>query len=378
MHVEVPPAGVSTRGSPATLLTGGGGASESSRPAAPETLSEQPGGALTEPVREPPPEAPREAEAPLVEDDPQPFRFFSADSVWNVEPPADAPLDPDSELIVKALTEEVEEEEEQQRGPAINTTSWSVPVYTVAASQPTTTVTLEKASSAPALQQAWDAVPLPPGAHPASGTDGHLVVWQPATDRLWEFWRLEETPEGWQAGWGGAIEDVSGDSGVYGPESWPGASTAWGASASSLSIAGGLVTLEDLEKGTIDHALAVGLPHIRAAVYAAPAERTDGLSSELSAIPEGAHLRLEPGLDLAALHLPPLTLLLAQAAQRYGIVVRDTAGVAAFYAQDPTPTGANPYVGPHGYFGGRSAREIAASFPWEHLQLLKMELHGGT
>ena len=31
-------------------------------------------------------------------------------------------------------------------------------------------------------------VPLPPEAQPSAGSDQHLVVWQPSSDRLWEFW----------------------------------------------------------------------------------------------------------------------------------------------------------------------------------------------
>ena len=253
-----------------------------------------------------------------------------------------------------------------------------MPIYTVPADQATIKVRVatENIWATPALQAAWDAVPLPADAKPAAGTDKHLVVWQPSTNELWEFWQLEDTSEGWQAVWGGAMQNVSADPGVYGSEAWPGAGTGWGASASSLSIAGGLITLEDLEKGVINHALALGIPEARSGVYASPAERTDGTSSSSLALPEGAHLRLDPSLDLAALHLPRLTLMLAEAAQRYGIVVRDHAATVSFYGQDPTPTGANPYAGPHGYFEGKTPAQLLASFPWSYLRLLKMEVHG--
>jgi len=108
---------------------------------------------------------------------------------------------------VEAFDKEIAAAEEAKKGPAnINTTSWSVPVYTVPAEQPTVTVTLEDASKSPALQSAWDAVPLPADAQPAEGSDKHLVVWQPSTDRLWEFWHLEQTLAGWRAAWGGAME----------------------------------------------------------------------------------------------------------------------------------------------------------------------------
>jgi hypothetical protein len=309
-----------------------------------------------------------------------PWRPFAATSFWNEQPAATAPLDPGSAAVVGALGKEVAQEEQSQEGPAINTSSWSVPIYTVPSTQPTVLVKLPYATllSRVALQAAWAAVPLPAEAQPAAGTDKHLVVWQPSTKRLWEFWHLEKTAAGWEAYWGGAMQNAPADSGAYGPEAWVGATTGWGASASSLSIAGGLITLEDLEKGTINHALAIAVPNTREGVWASPAQRTDGAHTEASSLPEGAHLRLNPNLDLAALHLPHLTLMLAEAAQRYGIFVRDTAANVAFYAQDPTPTGTNPYSGAHGYFEGKSPTQLLALFPWSQLQLLKMELHSSA
>ncbi len=287
--------------------------------------------------------------------------------------------------MVGAFDAEIAAEESVKGGPWINTTYYSVPIYTVPAGQPVVKVTLEDASgvspelqsarNAVPLQSAWDAVPLPPNAQPAAGTDGHLVVWQPSTDRLWEFWRLVHGSEGWYASWGGAMQNVSSASGVYGPEAWPGAESAWGASASSLSIAGGVITFEDLEKGQINHALAMAVPNVRAGVYASPAQRSDGKSANPLSLPEGAHLRLDPELNLAALHLPRLTLMIAEAAQRYGIIVRDGAPVVTFYGQDPVPTGTNPYVGPHGFFEGNRPERALEFFPLNQLQVLKMKLH---
>ena len=285
-----------------------------------------------------------------------PFRFFAPTSFWNTVVSADAPLDPSSAAVVGGLDEEVAAEATNEGGPSIATVDYSVPVYTVPADQPTVRVKLLNHPLHPTLQAAWEAVPLPPNAHPAAGTDKHFVVWQPSTDRLWEFWRLEGTSTGWQAEWGGAMEKVSSNRGVYGREAWRGAESLWGGDASSLSLAGGLITLEDLEDGVINHALAMAVPDVRAGVYASPAQRTDGYSDDPLSLPEGAHLRLDPNLDLASLHLPRFTLMIAEAAQRYGIFIRSSAlsgGIVTLYGQDPTPTGTNPYPG---HWGGGSRR----------------------
>src|SRR5271166_1877369 len=306
-----------------------------------------------------------------------PFRFFSPRSFWNQPVSDHAALDPSSAEVVGSLANEMATEEHAERGPWINIGAYGVPIYTVSAQQPTVRVRLAaipqggvsaiaRSESVHALQKGWRAVPLPPDARPASGTDGHLVVWQPRTDRLWEFWQLVRRPFGWSGSWGGAMRHVSRSDGVYSSKAWPGAGSAWGASASSLSIAGGLITLEDVKAGRIDHALAIAVPNVRGGVYALPARRTDGSSNDPLSLPEGAHLRLDPALNLTALHLPPLTRMLAEAAQRYGLYIRDGGPIGAFFGQRPAPTEANPYNGPNGYFEGKYPNQILAPFPWSH------------
>jgi hypothetical protein len=303
-----------------------------------------------------------------------PFRFFSPSGFWNAPLADDAPLDPDSAALTDAFAAVIARERKAGTGPWINTTDYGVPIYTVPADQPTVRVQLASSFSAPALQSAWNEVPMPPATAPSSGSDRTLVLWQPSRDRMWEFWKLTQGSGGWQASWGGAMQEVSSNQGVYGPEAWPGAKPWWGSSASSLSIAGGLITLEDLRRGQIDHALALAIPNVRASFYASPAQRTDGRSTTPLSLPEGARLRLDPSLDLSSLHLPPLTLMIAEAAQRHGILVRDRAKVTHFFAQDPGPTGTNPYAGVGGYFGERSPAQLLSRFPWDRLQLLRMEL----
>jgi hypothetical protein len=304
-----------------------------------------------------------------------PRRFFSDTSVWNEPLARDAPEDPASAAAVAALSSEVALELRANRGPWISTRSWSVPIYTVPASQPTVTVRIVDNWVEPSLQSAWSSVPLPADALPARGTDRHLVVWQPGTDRMWEFWRIFHLQSGWQAAWGGAIQNASTSSGVFGPDAWPGAEPWWGATASSLPLVGGLITLADLRRGRIEHALSIALPKIRAGVFASPAGRDDGTSPDPTSLPEGARLRLDPRLNLDSLDLPPLTRMIAEAAQRYGIFVRDTGGDISFYAQDPTGTATEPYSGRHGYFEGKYPDQLLSSFPWADLEVMKMELH---
>jgi hypothetical protein len=319
---------------------------------------------------------PREADPPPaasspVNDHETPFRFFSESSIWNT-PVNGASVDPQSAQFVTALAALVVAE----GGAGINTTRYSVPIYTVGPHQRTVTVRLVHHRRDAALSLAWSAVPLPADAMPSVGTDRDLVVWQPSTDRLWEFWRLghEGRGGGWSAWWGGAMRRVSRGTGVYGSRTWPGGESSWGAAATSLSLVGGLISLEDLERGVINHAVSMAIPNVRAGEYALPARRTDGRSTEPFALPEGAHLRLNPALNLKALNLPRVTLMIAEAAQQYGIIVNNTAKDVTFQAQDPEPTGTEPYGGTSGYFEGKTPNQLLASFPWGDLELLDMEL----
>ena len=285
-------------------------------------------------------------------------RPFAPTSFWNAPLRADAPLDPASPRYAAELAQQV-----RTYGPWINTTKFSSPVYTVGAHEQTVRVTLDKRD--PGLQAAWERVPIPRGARPAAGTDHTMVIWQPATDTMWELWVARRAADGWHARWGGRMEHVSASPGYYTDP------PRWGATGTSLPALGGMMRLDELRANRIDHALAIALPEVRAAVYSWPAQRTDGSIAGAGAIPAGMRFRLDPSLNLARLRLSPIVRAMARAAQRYGIVVRDRAGAVAFYAEDPTPTGGDPYGR---LFGGRYPSALLAQFPWAHLQALRPDL----
>lgn len=297
-------------------------------------------------------------------------RLFAPSSVWNRPLPADAPTD---QGLADQLISEVRHEIQEGTGPYIQTTTYSTPLYVVGPAQRCVRVTLDvTAAYGRTLKRAFVRVPLPAGARPAAGTDHHLTLWQPSTDSLWEFWKLVRRPDGWHAAWGGAMHGVSHNPGYFTSSAWPGAKSYWGATATSLPAIAGTMTVAELKSGRIDHALAITVPNARAHVYAAPAQRTDGTLSDPEAIPEGAHFRLDPKLDVGKLDLPPVVRAMAIAAQRYGLIVRDkTLADVGFFAEDPAPLGANPYPK---LFGGQYPSVLLKQFPWSHLQALKPQL----
>jgi hypothetical protein len=300
-------------------------------------------------------------------------RLFAAGSVWNRALQPDAPLDPRSADLTSAFVRQIEHEQRAETGPWIMTAESSTPVYTVPRGQRRVPVALDaRGRYAESLGRAFRRVPLPDDARPAKGPDGHLTILQPSTDSLWEFWKLRRAGGRWRASWGGAMRGVSHNPGQFNTGSWPGGHAYWGASATSLPLVAGLIRIRELERGRIDHAVSIAIPNARADAIAWPAQRGDGTLRRSDAIPEGARFRLDPRLDLDALGLSPVVRAIARAVHRYGMIVRHkTLHATGFYAEDPTPTGANPYAR---LFDGRSPSELLASFPWKRLQLIRMRL----
>ncbi len=289
-----------------------------------------------------------------------------ANSFWNTPIAKRTPLSSRSDAYVGRLRATV-----RNYGAWINTTEWSAPVYTVGPDQPTVRVALDQPPGAHMpLRQAFAAVPIPENAAPSIDRDAHMVILQPSTDRMWEFWGARKTLiDGWHARFGGMMENVSRDQGYF--PSDPG----WGATATGLPLIGGLMRVTELHAGRIDHVLAMAIPNVRADFYAWPAQRTDGRDTSPRAIPEGTRFRIDPALKISKLGLPPVARMMARAAQRYGIIVDDGASAVSFYAEDPAPLGFNPYFPARaGLFGGIYPNHLLQNFPWEHLEVLRAPL----
>ncbi len=306
-------------------------------------------------------------------------RLFSPTSVWNTALANDAALDPGSAAMAGGLTAEVAREEGLRIGPWIST---DAKIYIVGAQQPTVRVKLDDPDAAwrAALQRAFRAVPLPPDAQPSSGADAMMTVWQPSSNKLWEFFGMRRLSDGWHSAWGGAIRNLSRSPGYYNRGAWRGASRSWGATATSLPYAAGVITGADIEHRAINHALAVDLPYPCQGIYSWPAQRSDGTGTAASCIPEGAHLRIDPSLDIPALHLPRLVQMMAEAVQKYGMIVRNqTHWDTGFSIEDPTISGTAPFYS-HGVprragpFQGMWPNQLLSYFPWNAVQVLKMDL----
>ena len=296
-------------------------------------------------------------------------QVFAPSSFWYQRVPADAPLNANSAAYAGRL---VQDAAATSGGNAVvNTVGYAPPIYTVDAGTPRRKVYQTLCNGA-ASDQNWmnyqwsrqfDSVPIPSGATAGVGADKEIVLWSPSTGELWELWRFEWTGSRFQACWGGKIDNAKTNNGTF-PHPF-------GVAASGLSLLGGSITVADVESGSINHAVAIGInaPHTS---FSWPANRTDGSDGSAAAIPEGLRLRLDPSLNLDTLGLTPFGKMIAKAAQQYGFIVRDrTGGPLVVYAESSVPYTKAGQPDPYdSRFGSQATNSWLKNFPWNKMQAL--------
>jgi hypothetical protein len=293
--------------------------------------------------------------------------IFSANSFWYKPLPADVPLHPKSAEFVQEF---LRQKAAFYGTVSINTTSYSSPVYVVEREVATVRVSHwlcnPRTKPHPSLLPQWEAVPIPAYAEPAKGKDGEMTIYQPATDTIWEFWKMRKTGDGrWEACWGGRMQNVSKSDGIW--------HAYYGTTATGLPFLGGQITAEELRRGEIRHVIGIALVEVEAHnVVSWPARRSDGWNSkkEPNRIPEGLRFRLDPSVDVDALKMKPAGKVIAKAAQRYGFVVWDKGGAIVLRAQNAHSYTALGQPNPYPELFGGPAWAVLQGFPWDRLQFL--------
>jgi hypothetical protein len=311
---------------------------------------------------------------------------FSATGWRNTPLPAVTTTTPNSAAMADDLRRQIMTTPPPDAGVWVNHDKYTSPTYVVGEEHPVVKVTPDR--DFPALAAQWEAVPLPPDVRPSDGNDKTAVIWQPETDRIWEFMGLrrdENDNTKWIAHHGGRMDNVSSNEGT-----WPGH---FGAAATSIGVLAGQQRIEELRRGVIDHPVTVALDRGQGRDgWCWPADRTDTdgpTRLDDAAIPAGTRFRFRSMLNLDTYPMHPYARVLARAIQRYGMVVSDHADVVAFGAEDYPRTGQpdeNPYSsGPgaggqgdpnHGIFGWEypNRYQIFKDFPWHELEAVSLPL----
>jgi hypothetical protein len=162
-------------------------------------------------------------------------------------------------------------------------------------------------------------VHIPASARPNTGSDGHLVVLEPDGSEM-DMWIGQHSGSSWTAAsrW---LDSANGPA-----ANCTTAHACGGADSASLALAAGVVRPEEIAQGHIDHALLITTPYTRQGYVACPATNGDGHNATPDALPLGAHVQLDPQIDVSSLRLPAWQKVIAVALQKYGAYVGDTGG----------------------------------------------------
>ncbi len=234
---------------------------------------------------------------------------FAPISIWNTPIATGAKIDPNSDTMIGGFTTVAN----AQGGIALSYQNSGVPVYIANANTPRVDVLLLDSNTP------LTGVPIPPGAIVECGFDQLMGVLDPQTNLFYEFIVTEHLNDGsWRALTGNVID--MGGSGIF-----PGGgSVATGVRGSGFSLLAGMIWPQELRDGAINHALAFYYFPTRSGGPVLPATSSDGTVDDPTALPMGAHLQLDPNLDLNTLNLQPWERTIAQALQTYGMYCADT------------------------------------------------------
>jgi hypothetical protein len=183
------------------------------------------------------------------------------------------------------------------------------------------------------------AIPWNPAWRPASGSDGQVIVLDPATGREWDLWQVEFDGTTVYASNGNLVPGSYWTREVGFPPSR-------GAGIPYLAM---LVRPAEIELGEIQHALSMPVRNPDGETYAAPATKLER-PSDIIGVPEGMRFALrvsDAQIDqwVAAMpeQLPAATrraaMVIARALRDYGWFVTDTAGNAHLQFEDRASAG---------------------------------------
>jgi hypothetical protein len=206
--------------------------------------------------------------------------------------------------------------------------------------------------------------PIPRYAAPTTGSDHHLTVIDSSSGAELDTWEASYDPasSSWAAG-SRYLTSSTGWGAVCGPGRRCG-----GAVAAGFAALGGIIRPEEIAQGHIDHALFLTIPHVRRDAVACPATGSDGDDPSLAALPEGAHVQLDPRLSVDAQPWPRWEKVIAHALQQYGAYVGDTGDTLAVRAEATLDRGYDAWA-----FAGVPSSPSLATIPWAAFRVLTIQ-----
>jgi hypothetical protein len=232
------------------------------------------------------------------------YSLFSQSSFWNTQIPRYPSLHSASLAEGQNVATQA-----SSYGASVDVSAKSSPVYIADPNEATQAVVPWDCLGGGAdtsLTADWQAVPIPYYAQPGDGPTHPMTIFQPLTGSLWEFDYMQKIAGQWQACHGGRLDSVSGSGGVF--------QGTKGANDTGLPFAGGQVSINDLRRGVIGHAIGLRLPQTSGLSW--PAVRSTGSGGVVA---QGQRFQLDPLLNVDTLGLAPAAKMIAKAAQKYGL-----------------------------------------------------------
>jgi hypothetical protein len=258
-------------------------------------------------------------------------RPFGADAPWNV-PVKNLPKHPQSDLYASRMYNNAPD---RPGNINLNFFGYTTPVYYV--EDATATYTVQGGYNINGTKLPWN-----PNWTAASGSDGELILLDPATGREWDLWQVSVS---------GSTINVSGGSLIGAGESMSGGSVGnyrtkengWSPSRGvGIQYYAFLAQPEEVSMGAINHALCTGITNPSKTFYVAPATKLEHPGTEIAnPIPEGMRFALnitdaeiESWVATKPAAYQKLARILARTLRDYGWFVTDTAGAAGFRMED--------------------------------------------
>jgi hypothetical protein len=190
--------------------------------------------------------------------------------------------------------------------PDFGAPPYGFPYNIVDNTHPTVSVTFQYASES-------DPGPYPPGADTSieNGSDHHALIINKDTCTLYELFGLSGSGSSWNAG-SGAIFPLGSD--ALRPLGWT------SADAAGLPIFPGLVRWDEVQAGSITHAIRFTAVQTDQS-FLWPARHQAGAAANPSLPPMGARFRLKAGYDIT--HFSAQAQVILRAMQHYGLILAD-------------------------------------------------------
>jgi hypothetical protein len=261
-----------------------------------------------------------------------PWRPFSASSPWNTPIAASPVLDPNSAALVSAFISS----SPYGAHLDVNIPNYSVPLYWADATTPTFPVFAELGGEGWNGYPATLSMPIPAGAAPDPQSDHHLLVISPDRKLEWGCYNMSYSSSAspqWQASLC-ATSDLTG-TGVRVPATQ--ANPWWlahGPRACGFPLVAGLIRVEEVQAGQINHALVIAYPGILKGKFTPPASTNSAIGAASGGVPCGGRFQYDPTVDVTTLGLSPAGQAIVRALQVYGAYVGDYSGALSLYAEN--------------------------------------------